>query len=78
MLKQWVEVLQHSHPSYQHNIPDPSSMNIGKLGSNGDLTSEKYNRERKTHSLIVDHVHKTAEDFRKYESYDIYVLEVDF
>ena len=43
MLKQWVEVLQHSHPSYQHNIPDPSSMNIGKLGSIGALTSDTCN-----------------------------------
>ena len=37
-LQWWAEVLVHSHPSYQHDIPDPSSMNIGKLGSGGDLT----------------------------------------
>ena len=27
-LQQWVEVLEHSYPSYQYNIPYPSSMNI--------------------------------------------------
>ena len=39
-LQQWEEVLEHSHPSYQHGIPYPSSMNIGKLGSNGALESD--------------------------------------
>ena len=39
----WAEVLEHSHPSYQSNIPDPSSMKISKLGSDSDLASDTCN-----------------------------------
>ena len=76
-LQQWEEVLNHSHPSYQKNTPDPSFMNIGNLESGGALTSEKCNGARKTRRLIVDKVHEAVEDLRKYNSYDIRVLEVD-
>ena len=37
-LQRWVEVMDHSHPSYQKNIQDPTSINIGKLGSGSTLT----------------------------------------
>ena len=75
--KLWAEVLEHSHPSYQHDIPYPISLNIGKLGSGGALTSYTCNGERKTVSLIVDQLHEAAEAFRKDDSDDIFVLEVD-
>ena len=39
-LQRWVEVLEHSHPLHQHNIPDTSSMNIGKLVSGSVLLSQ--------------------------------------
>ena len=76
-LQQWVEVLKHSHPSYQYYIPDPSSMNIGKLGSSGALMSDTCNGARKTRRLIVEKVHEDVEALRK-DKYDgIRVLEVD-
>ena len=46
--QRWAEVLKHSHSSYHHYIPDPSSMNICKLGSGGALTSDTCNGVRKT------------------------------
>ena len=73
----WGEVLECSHPSYQHNIPDPSSMNNYKLVSNSYLTSDTYNGVRKTHSLIVEKVHEAAKYFHKDDSDDIRILEVD-
>ena len=36
-LQQWAETLENAHPSYQHNITYPSSINIGRLGSGGTL-----------------------------------------
>ena len=71
-------MLKHSHPLYHHNIPDPSSMNIGKLGSGGALTSYTCNRARKTRCIIVETVHEAVGHLRKYESYDIHVLGVDY
>ena len=72
-----MEVLKHSHPSYQYYIPDPSSMNIGKLGSSGALMSDTCNGARKTRRLIVEQVHEDVEDLCK-EKYDgIRVLDID-
>ena len=70
-------MLYHSHPLYQHDIPDPSSMDIGKLGSRGALTSDTYNGARRTYSIIFEQVHETSEALHKDESDDIRVLEVD-
>ena len=70
-------MLEHSHPSYQHNILYPSSMNIGKLGIGGFLTLDTCNGMRKTRRLIVDQVHESAEAFHKYDSNEILVLDVD-
>ena len=70
-------MLEHSHPSYQHDIPDPSSMSIGKLGSVGALTSDTCNGARNTSRLIVEQFHDTVEALRKDDYDDIRVLEVD-
>ena len=51
-------------------------MNIDNLGSGGDLLPDAYNGVRKTCRLIVETVHEAAEDLRKYDSYEIHVLEV--
>ena len=51
-------------------------MNIGKLGSKIDLTSETCNGARKMRRLIVEQVHEAEEDLSKDESNDIRVLEV--
>ena len=64
-LQKWVEVLEHSHPLYQHNIPELSSMDIGKFGSGGALTSDTCNGSRKMHCLIAEKVHEAAEALRK-------------
>ena len=77
MLKQWLDVLKHSHPSYQKNIPYPSSMNIGKLGSGSDLMPDTCNGARETRRLIVDQDHEAVEAFQKDNSDEICVLEVD-
>ena len=69
--------MDNSPPSYQHDIPDRSSINIGKLGSGGDLTSYTCNGESTTRHLIFEKVHETVETFRQDESDDIRVLEVD-
>ena len=74
--QRWVEVLDHSHPSYQKYFSELSSMNINKLGIGGDLMSDTCNGARKTQRLIDEQVHKAAEALRKYESDDIRVLEV--
>ena len=66
--QQWADLLGHSHPSYQNDIPDPSSMNIGKLGSGGDLMSDTCNGQIKTRRLIVEKVHEAAEALRKDDS----------
>ena len=71
-------MLKHSHPSYQHNIPDPRSMNIGKLGIGGALTSDTCNGAGKTLRLIVEQGYEAAEALRKDEYYYIRVLAVDF
>ena len=73
-LQWWAEVLEHSYPSYQIDIQYPSSMNIGKLRSGGALTPDTCNGARNTFRLIVDQVHEAAEDFRKDDSDDIYIL----
>ena len=39
-LQRWVGVLEHSRPLYQHDIPDTSSMNIGKLVSGSVILSQ--------------------------------------
>ena len=63
--------------SYQKDIPDPSYTNIGKLGSGGDLTSDRCNEERKTHRIIVEQFHEAEEALHKGNSDEILVLEVD-
>ena len=70
-------MLEHSHPSYHHDIPDPSSISIGKSGRVGALTSDTCNGARKTSRLIVEQFHDTVEDLRKDDYDDIRVLEVD-
>ena len=72
-----MEVLEHSHPSYQDCIPDPSSMNIDNMGSGGSLTSNTCNGTSKTRHIIVENVHKAAGALRKNKYDDIRVLEVD-
>ena len=69
--------MEHSNTSYQHNIPDPGYMNIGKLGSGSDLTSETCNGEMKTRRIIVDKLNEAVEDLRRDDSNDICFLEVD-
>ena len=73
-----MEVLGHSHPSYHHNIPDLSSMNIGKLGRRGALMSDPCNGLRNMRCLIVELVYEAAEAMFKDVSDDIRVLEVNF
>ena len=74
-LQKWVEVLEHSHPSYQHDIPDPISMSICKLGSGNDSMSDTFNGLRNTRRLIVEKVHESAEALRKDDSDYICALE---
>ena len=75
---QWLdEVLYYSHPLYQHDIPDPISMNIGKLGSGFALTSYTWDGARKTRLIIFEQVHEAAEALQKDDSDEISVLEVD-
>ena len=77
LLQRWAEVLEHLNPSYQTDISEPISMNIGKLGSGGDLTSYTCNGARKTRRLIVEQVHEYAEALCKDGSDDIRVLDDD-
>ena len=70
-------MLEHSHPLYQHDIPYPSSINIGKLGSGSAFTSDKCNGARKTHRIIIEEFHEAEEALRKDDSDHIRVLEVD-
>ena len=58
------------------HIPEPSSINIGKLGSSS-LTSKTCNEVRKTCRIIVERVHEDAETLRKDDYEYIPVLEVD-
>ena len=73
----WEEMLHHSHPSYWNNILDPSSMNIGKLGSGGALSLDTCNGARKTCHIIVKKVHESVEALHKDNSDEIRVLKVD-
>ena len=77
-LQWWAEVLEHSHPLYQQDIPYPSSMNINKFGSGSDLTSNTCNGASKIRHIIFEQVHEAAEDVRKVLCDDIRVLDVDF
>mmetsp|Transcript_13403 Transcript_13403/g.29103 ORF Transcript_13403/g.29103 Transcript_13403/m.29103 type:complete len:910 (+) Transcript_13403:516-3245(+) len=61
-LERWTEVMEEMYPDYIHNIPDPSSMNIGKLGYGGALTTDTCNGARKTRRLLVDLVKTAAEE----------------
>ena len=65
-------MLEHSKPTYQINTLDPSSMNIGKLWSGGDLMSDTFYRDRKTRHFFYQ-IHETREDLRKENSDDIHV-----
>ena len=76
-LQRCTEELEHSHPSYQHDILEPKYMNIGKLESYGALTSGTYTGARKMRRLIVEKNFEVAEALRKDDSDDIHVLEVD-
>ena len=67
-LQWWEEVSYHSNPSYQNDIPDPISMNIGKLGSGGALTSDTCDGARRTRRLIGEKVHEDAEALCKDDS----------
>ena len=67
-------MLKHSHPSYQHNIPYLSSMNIGKLGSGVSLKSDICSVARKTRRLILKKVQESVKYLRKDDSDDIRVL----
>ena len=53
-LQRWVEVLEHSNPSYHNYIPYPRSINIGKLGSGGALMSDTCDGKRRMRLIIVD------------------------
>ena len=76
-LQRSTELLEYSYPSYQHNIPDPSSMNISKLGNGGALTLSICNGESKTSRLIVEKSYEATEDLGKDNSDNIHVLDVD-
>ena len=52
-------------------------MNIGKLGSSGDFTSDTYNGASIMHRIFVEQVRVAAEFLRKDYSDNIRVLEVD-
>ena len=67
-----MEVLKHSHPSYQYYIPDPSSMNIGNLASGGDLMSDTCNGERKTRRLIVEKMFEASEAYNEMFYYAVW------
>ena len=75
-LQRWSEVLEHLHSSYRHNIQYPRSMNIGKFGSGGALTSDTCNEARKMRRIIVQQVHEAKEALRKEKSDDKSVLDV--
>ena len=71
-------MLYNSHLLYQKDIPDLSSMNIGKLGRRGALMSDPCNGLRNMRCLIVELVYEAAEAMFKDVSDDIRVLEVNF
>ena len=71
-LQRWVEALENSHPLYQNDTPDPSSMNIGNLVSGGDLMSDTCNGERKTRRLIVEKMFEASEAYNEMFYYAVW------
>ena len=68
---------ENSHPSYQKNIPDPSSTNIGNLESSGHFKLDTCNEKSKKHRLIFEQVYDAVEDYHNDNSDEIFVFEVD-
>ena len=73
-LQRWAEVIKQQFPDYVHDIPPPSAMNIGKLGSGGAITSDTCNGARKTRRLLVDVVKDAAKEM---STAQVIVFEID-
>ena len=59
-LQRWSDTIKKLFSTYKHDIPPPSTMDIGKLGYGGAITSDTCNSAQKTRRLIVDHVMRAA------------------
>jgi hypothetical protein len=62
------------YPNSIHDIPLPSAMNIGKLGSGGAVTSDTSNGARKTRRLLVEIITEAVQEM---SNDDVTVNEVD-
>ena len=56
----WATVIQEVHPTYKHDIPPGTSINIGKLSDGGALTSDTCNFSRKPRRFLVEYIKEIA------------------
>jgi hypothetical protein len=80
-LARWAEVHEHMHPGDEHDIPDVSEMNIGKLGGTGAASTDTAAPARKQRRLLCAAVAQAAAEWHEIdpESSDqrLHVLEID-
>ena len=75
-LQHWEATMKNIYPSYNHDIPPSSAMNIGKLGSGGAVTSDTCNSARKSRRLLVDCIEEAARDTNP-DNLNNHVIAVD-
>ena len=76
-LDRWATVIQEIHPTYKHDIPPATVMNIGKLSDGGALTSDTCNSARKTRRFLVDCIKEKAIQ-RSVDGNKVHVTEIDW
>ncbi len=60
-LDMWRAEISDMHPSFEHDIPDPSTMNIGKL-EGGAVTTDTCNAARSAKKLLCEEVLAAAKE----------------
>ena len=51
-LERLIEVVEHHHPTFEHNLPSPSGIDIGKLGNNGLVMTDSCNAAQKARRIM--------------------------
>ena len=81
-LGRWVEVHERDHPDDEHDIPDVSEMNAGKLGG-GAASTDTAAAARKSRRLLCEAIAKAAADWHEldplvdFADQRLHCLEVD-
>ena len=73
-LQRWRQTIEKMYSNYIYNIPDIKSLDIGKLGKGGAITTDTCNGARKTRRLLIDNITLAI---KKFSDDNIKIREVD-